>query len=340
MRRTTDPGFLKSSDLENWYRRTIDQVEAERKAAREYAYRAFFDGQGDPPVTVETENRGSIEPDLGEGWREARLAVQPARPLPALRRMRIGVPPPEGSIPVAGPSGGFFRAYRPADNPMLGPAYFTDLPSPLNLVTPRVGGWFELGDGSLVRGVDEIEHLYAEQQRLMLGEDEVPPDEHVRTVDLLKDGVIPPADQVARGQREKDPTCHPYGAWEQDSGFASNSNRSRRYESQINRAPGLDYVVRNPGQTPVKFDGCAVWDPKHQLLEAKGPAYQGFFQWAARRPGQWRGEEDLRGQVRRQSAAAPGKPIEWHVAEPGAVLPISAIAAPYRSIRVLHTPER
>jgi hypothetical protein len=31
--------------------------------------------------------------------------------------------------------------------------------------------------------------------------------------------------------------------------------------------------VRNPFERPVRFDGCAIWDPHRPLLEATGPGY-------------------------------------------------------------------
>nr|QQZ51093.1 hypothetical protein JKL49_08035 [Phenylobacterium glaciei] len=69
----------------------------------------------------------------------------------------------------------------------------------------------------------------------------------------------------------------------------------------------------------MKFDGCAVWDPRHQLLEAKGPGYEGLIQRAG---WSWFLGSLLKGlgsQAGRQDDAARGKPVEWYVAEPDAV---------------------
>lgn len=339
MRRKIDPSLLEGEDLVRWYRRSSDQIEAERRSSWEDGYRTFLnsaDSRGSV-VANDDEAVGSPTSDQGQGWREARMTVLPTAAIPAPSGIRAAIPPAAGSVPISTTPGGFFRTYSPLDHPTLGPIYITDLPSPLNTVTPKVGDWFQLGDGSLVKGIDEVERLHDEQQKRIRGEDEVQPPAHVRTADRLKDGVIPQVSQIAKGQREKDATCHPNGGWERDTGFATNSERSRRYETQIGRAPGLDYVVRNPGERPVNFDGCAVWDPRHQLLEAKGLGYQSLLRGVERIPNM-RTPDKLRDQMRRQAGAARGKVVEWHFAEPGAVPTASAIAAPYRSIRVLNTP--
>ena len=140
---------------------------------------------------------------------------------------------------------------------------------------------------------------------------------------------------------ELDPTCAPYGGWERDPNFKSYSDRTRRYETQVTHAPGLDYVVRNPGQRPVKFDGCAVWDPRHPLLEAKGPGYASLIPKAI----EWgfsgsmaKGAVD---QVDRQTEVAPNQRIEWHVAEPGAYEFFDDMTSPKRPPIVLRqTPAR
>jgi hypothetical protein len=236
------------------------------------------------------------------------------------------MPPPSG--PMVGPTvdarggpaigaakSGFFGTHNYSD--ALG-GYFTNLPTPLNTVSPTANPhWWELGDGTLAQG-DEVERIYAEQQRRMKGQEDVAPAARVRVVDKLPSGQIPRADQMTKDERELDPTCAPYGGWERDPNFNSYSERTKRYETQVTHAPGLDYVVRNPEQPPVKFDGCAVWDPRRPLLEAKGPGYAslvsralewGFF------GNMWKGAVS---QADRQAEAAGRRPIEWHVAEPGA----------------------
>jgi hypothetical protein len=192
----------------------------------------------------------------------------------------------------------------------------------------------------LVKGVDEVERIHAEQQRRMRGEEDPEPAAQVRAADRFGDGFIPGANQLEKGQREEDATCHPYGGWERDPGFSTNSKLSQRYETQITRAPGLDYVVRNPGQNPVKFDGCAVWDPRHQLLEAKGPGYAGLIEWSGRSPGVRRFRDESENQARRQAGAAGGRATEWHVAEPEAVPYFAGVLGPYPSIRLRQTPAR
>lgn len=78
-------------------------------------------------------------------------------------------------------------------------------------MTPKLGGWFELGDGSLVKGADEVERIHGEQQRRIRGEDGPEPAAKVRSADRFQDGFVPRADQIAKGEREKDATCHPFG---------------------------------------------------------------------------------------------------------------------------------
>jgi hypothetical protein len=305
-------------------------------------YNAFF---GAPDDEASAESIGAEQSDIyapgrGAGWREARAVVPP--PAPTLRPggVQIGIPPAVGGMPGSAPVGGFFDTHRAIPNPVLGPAYVTDLPSPLNVVTPRVGDWFELGDGTLVRGVDEVERIHAEQQRRMRGEDDPEPAVRVRTADRFKDGVIPRADQIEKGQREEDATCSPYGGWERDPTFPTNPQRSQRYETQITRAPGLDYVVRNPGEKPVKFDGCAVWDPRHQLLEAKGPGYAALVDRGGRYGFFDSLQNKSQNQASRQAGAARGRAVEWHVAEPGAMPLFTDVVEPYPSIRLRNTPAR
>jgi len=327
MGKMIDPSTLDGEELDAWYRRSPADVEAERQAARQDQYDAFVnsigggsEAQGDASPQVGFDSSGGREFDAGDGdayLTQARF-FRPTAP--------VAIPPPP-SGPMVGPSvdtwgsppsgaaqEGFFGTHA-YSSPLGG--YYTDLPSPLNTVRSNGTRWWELGDGSLAQS-DEVERIYAEQKRRLSGQDSVAPADRLRVVDNWKDGQIPRADQVAKGERELDATCAPYGGWERDPIFNSYSDRTKRYETQVTRAPGLDYVVRNPGQPPVKFDGCAVWDPRHPLLEAKGPGYATLLPKAL----EWgfygnmlKGAVDQAG---RQAAVAPNQRIEWHVAEPGA----------------------
>jgi hypothetical protein len=253
------------------------------------------------------------------GWREARVRVPPpSRMLPAPTGPRVGPTNGGQTAIVSGELGGFFDTYPSVPSPHLGEAYYPGLPSPLNYVE-RMGGGYRLGDGSLVSTGTELERIYAEQKARLEGRDEPEPILNARSENRLRDGQIPPATQLMRGVRELDPTCHPFGAWELDPIYPSYSARTQRYENQVTRAPGVDYVVRNPGGRPVKFDGCAVWDPRRELLEAKGPGYAGLFDRGSRWGFATRVVEKLGAQAARQVGAAHGKPIGWHVAEPAAV---------------------
>lgn len=102
-----------------------------------------------------------------------------------------------------------------------------------------------------------------------------------------------------------------------EPGFPTYSERVRRYETQITRAPGLDYVVRLPDGRAVKYDGCAVWDPKRQLLEAKGPGRQGVLEFLRQAGRPLKVVDGAVSQARRQIGAAEGRPVEWHAAERG-----------------------
>lgn len=340
--RQIDVDLLEGEALDRWYRRSFDEIETEREAVRADRFNAFFAQPDEEPAPegVRTGQPDISSPGRGGGWQEVRFLVPPSPPTLRPGGVRIGAPPAVGGVQGSVPAGGFFDTHQPVPNPARGPAYITDLPSPLNVVTPRTGNWFELGDGTLVKGVDEVERIGAEQGRRMRGEADREPAARVRTADRFRDGQIPRVDQLEKNQREADATCHPYGGWERDPGFASNAERSRRYETQISRAPGLDYVVRNPGEKPVKFDGCAVWDPRHQLLEAKGLGYASLFRSSARSPGMSGFRAPTESQARRQASAARGRTTEWHVAEPEAVPYFAGALQPYPSLHVLHTPPR
>ncbi len=165
-------------------------------------------------------------------------------PLPAPSGMRVG-PYVDGAAPQpVGGRGGFFDSYHPVWNGELGWGYVPALPQPLFTVAPTAGGKYQLGDGSIVSG-SEVEKIYAEQRRRMRGEDEPEPPALIRgSVNRLRNGQIPLANQLTAGGAEADPSCHPDGGWELDPGYRYYPERTQRYENQVTRAPGVDYVVR------------------------------------------------------------------------------------------------
>jgi hypothetical protein len=69
----------------------------------------------------------------------------------------------------------------------------------------------------------------------------------------------------------------------------------------------------------VKFDGCDVWDPRHPLLEAKGPSYEALLSQAMKYQFHERMMKKAQNQALSQAVAARDHPIEWHIAEPGAL---------------------
>lgn len=319
MPRMIDPSDLEGDELDRWYRRSPADVEAEREAARQRRYDAFFGGvraQSSEGDDLESESDPEDVETISDRPRFIQARFPMSTPvMPAPSGPMVGPQmDTQGTAPLSPARSGFFNRYD--FSPLFG-GYLTDRPNPLNYVEGTPGGRWILGDSSPASS-DEVERIYAEQQRRLRGEDDTAPAAHVHDVDNLKDGSIPRADQVAKGERELDPTCSPYGGWERDPGFPRYSQRTQDYETQVTRAPGLDYVVRAPGQPAVKFDGCAVWDPRHPLLEAKGPGYASLLPKAM----EWgfygnmlRGAVDQAG---RQKSAAPNQRVEWHIAEPGA----------------------
>ncbi|MDB5461997.1 MAG: hypothetical protein JWP23_386 [Phenylobacterium sp.] len=328
MARMIDPSALEGGDLVNWYQRSPAEVDAERAAARQEQYDAFVKSIGGASEfqggstaepqgpTYDAAQRGEIGPSDGDaGLMEARYFPFVAPVMPPPSGLRVGPPLDAlGAPPIGAPPSGFFGQHDYST--ALG-GYYTDLPSPLNFVTSTPAGWWEIGDGRRVQ-TDEVERIYAEQRRRLKGQDSTEPAARVRVVDNWKDGQIPRESQVQAGERELDPTCQPNGGWERDPNFKNYPALTKRYEAQVTRAPGLDYVVRNPGQRPVKFDGCAVWDPQHPLLEAKGPGYAPLLPKALEWGFHKQMFEKAVGQANRQADAAPGQRIEWHVAEPSA----------------------
>jgi hypothetical protein len=329
-----EPSELEGDALFRWYKRSPDELEAERQAARQKQYDAFVSGIG--AASIQDDSTEFLAPDESavpgrlDSWRseqtgsndgdaavvQARYFRPFAAPVMA-PPSGLRVAPPldaRGVAPIGAPASGFFGQHAYVNT--LG-GYYTDLPNPLNIVQATPAGWWDIGDGRRVQS-DEVERIYAEQKRRLKGQDGAEPASRVQVVDKWADGQIPLAGQVAKGERELDPTCAPNGGWERDPNFRNYSDRTKRYETQITQAPGLDYVVRNPGQRPVKFDGCAVWDPRHPLLEAKGPGYAALLP-KARQWDFYHGMLDgALGQADRQAGAVRDQRIEWHIAEPGA----------------------
>lgn len=304
-RRVVDPAQLSGEALADWYGRTPDEIEQERNLREQEEYDAFFGGL----------RPGNSDSSPGS-WEEADgsrpVARAPYRPPHNPQRDRARPAPPVEGIPQPpGAPGSFFGTHSiEYVNPTV--------PAPLNHVEPSglKPSYYVLGDGT-IESAHEIERVYAEQKRLLQGNDENVPTAHVNSADRFKDGYIPRADQLAKDDRELDSTCHPYGGWELDPQYPGYSKRTKKYEEQITRAPGLDYVVRIPGQGVVKFDGCAVWDPRRQLLEAKGRGREGIIDFL-RRLGRYPKmlEKDAE-QVGRQVGAAQGRRVDWHAAERG-----------------------
>lgn len=314
--RRVDPAELEGEELETWYRRTPDEIEEERRLRADQAYDEFFGGR----------------------WQEAKAPVAP-RPPPARPEVLGGALRPGEPVQPGAP-GSFFGTHAPVPNPRLGPGYVTRLPPPLNSVEPsRVPGRFVLSDGSTVTAA-ELERIYAEQSRRMAGQDEEKLAPRVRRVDRVAAGTIPDAATMAQDEREEDPSCHPYGGWEREPPDPKRSQRSRDYEAQISRAPGLNYVVRAPDGAEVAFDGCAVWDPRRQLLEAKGPGYAGLAQFMEDRPEYPDFNKAPGLQARRQEKAARGQPVDWHVAEKGALPFFEKRVEIAPNLKVYHTPPK
>ncbi|WP_333588157.1 hypothetical protein [Phenylobacterium sp.] len=88
----------------------------------------------------------------------------------------------------------------------------------------------------------------------------------------------------------------------------------------------------------VKFDGCAVWTPRRELLEAKGPGYASLFSAAFNSTFANRLADKRDDQAGRQREASQGRPIDWHVAERGAVEHFRKVGVP--PIRVIYTAPR
>lgn len=338
------PDRLEGEALRRWYERSPEEIGEERRLAEQLEFDAY---------NARTRRLARIVDDVAAErvadayladqesgiWQEARLTPRPVRPpLRAPEAPRAGPIPRYPSTPTK-TERGLFGDFDPIPNPNLGPAYLTGLPAPLGQVEPKGGDRYRLSDGSVVSRT-EVDRLYAEQRLRMEGQEDAEPAPYAKRVDRLRDGSVPVAAQLRPREREYDPTCHPNGGWELDANFPKYPERTKRFETQITRATGVDYVVRNPGERPVKFDGCAVWSPRRELLEAKGPGYDALIDAGSRYRFLPSITRKAATQMGRQAAATQGRLINWHVAEPGAKDFFSELLPAGAPITVQHTPAR
>ncbi len=117
------------------------------------------------------------------------------------------------------------------------------------------------------------------------------------------------------------------------------SERAADYQQQITGLPRGMAVEMNG----VMFDGCRTTDGT--MLEAKGPGLQQHLD----DHGEWKpyfifsgSEARLEKQLKDQSAAAGGRQVEWHVAQPSVAANIQQIALRngLKNVTVLNTPVR
>jgi hypothetical protein len=145
--------------------------------------------------------------------------------------------------------------------------------------------------------------------------------------------VLHMANPSVQGQGGTGPSAQARGPGQWSPVKESMSRRAARYQEQISGRPvGESYITRG-----VRFDGYE----NGVLLEAKGPGYANKFT-AELAPKPWfaKGAQGLRDQALRQSQAANGVPIRWHVAEPKAAEAIRKLLerAQVRGIEVVHSP--
>ncbi len=122
-------------------------------------------------------------------------------------------------------------------------------------------------------------------------------------------------------------------------GWKSRSERSLAYQEQITGLPrGLAVNLNG-----VSFDGCRLTNGN--MLEAKGPRIAEFIDGR----GGWKpyfiasgGLADLDDQIARQSMAAVGRTVEWHVAEDPVADYVREYARTnnFQNINVLYDPPR
>jgi RHS repeat-associated protein len=129
-------------------------------------------------------------------------------------------------------------------------------------------------------------------------------------------------------QQSPQPARQQPGRWVQADEYMS--VRAQAYQEQIGGRTGQVYEVNG-----VKFDAYNG----RALIDAKGPGYGDFV-----RDGQFKpwfsGRQALLEQAQRQTVAARGVPIEWHVAEGDAAGAMRSLlqSEGYSNITVIHTP--
>jgi restriction endonuclease fold toxin 5 of polymorphic toxin system len=118
-------------------------------------------------------------------------------------------------------------------------------------------------------------------------------------------------------------------------------DRGTDYQAQISGLPpGFDFKLKDPlSGKLVSFDAC--WEEKDGTMgEAKGPGYEKQMVG----PDDWQdwytGDDQIRKQMASQSraAAAAGKRVEWHFAEPGPARYVNDNRDTLPNIDVFYTP--
>jgi hypothetical protein len=148
---------------------------------------------------------------------------------------------------------------------------------------------------------------------------------------------VGPGTDSARSTTRDEPKLCPDPTAENIKG---RSESALRYQEQISGLQrGLSVELPNPvtGKL-VDFDGCREEDGT--MLEAKGPQYEKHMadsdQWEI----YFRGDDEIKRQIERQSQAAVGRIVEWHFAEE----PVAdyykkwAASKGFANIIVIHTP--
>lgn len=134
------------------------------------------------------------------------------------------------------------------------------------------------------------------------------------------------------GQRRRDDSCAPdgrQGAWVVMD-RPSMSGAAQDYQRQISRTPDLpsslmlEYAVTNPATAQVTMDGCALWSPERELLEAKY-GYGSLFAAGERHGFEVRARNEMVFEAQRQEGViGRSHPIEWQASDSAAHAPVAA----------------